>query len=266
MGLVNGPIRTEIGMNSGLGALGPYNHANATIGRAYGLLSQNLQGGSVPGDTYMGSQGNGYAYGNLTFAENEERSPWEPFHVQRGFAADQSTVSVFHGNRITTFLMGLREKHWREHVQIMLRAVNPGKEAPTLLLDPIAARQFVERGGFAAKSALIDWLYENATLPAEVFWDYQTVYNYKLPSAHRGEEPYATNLGAAPKDLVHMFPRDSINVIVVGGETNAYWRIMGNNLVSTVSIDKWRPDRTFAGELADCDALSRVCEPQRAEG
>ena len=60
--VVNGPIRNEIGMNAGIGALGPYNHANATIGRAYGLLSQNLQGGSVPGDTYMGSLGNWYAY------------------------------------------------------------------------------------------------------------------------------------------------------------------------------------------------------------
>ena len=49
MAVVNGPIRHEIGMNAGTGALGPYNHANATIGRAYGLLSQNLQGGSVPG-------------------------------------------------------------------------------------------------------------------------------------------------------------------------------------------------------------------------
>src|SRR2546428_130194 len=84
MAVVNGPIRHEIGMNAGIGAMGPYNHANATIGRAFGLLSGNLQGGSEPGHTYMGSQGNGYAYGSLTFAENEERSPWEPFHVQYG--------------------------------------------------------------------------------------------------------------------------------------------------------------------------------------
>ena len=62
MVVVNGPIRREIGMNHGIGAMGPYNQANATIGRAYGLLSQNLQGGSVPGKTYMGSQGNNYAY------------------------------------------------------------------------------------------------------------------------------------------------------------------------------------------------------------
>ena len=59
--VINGPIRNEIGMNSGIGVMGPYNHANATIGRAYGLLSQNLQGGSVPNETYMGSHGNWYA-------------------------------------------------------------------------------------------------------------------------------------------------------------------------------------------------------------
>ena len=96
MVVVNGPIRNEIGMNSGTGAMAPYNHANATIGRAYGLLSQNLQGGSIPGDSYMGSQGNGYAYGTVTFAENEERSPWTPFHVQHGFKPTDSTVSIFH--------------------------------------------------------------------------------------------------------------------------------------------------------------------------
>src|SRR5256885_1192007 len=62
MAVVNGPIRLEIKMNAGTGALAPYNHANATIGRAYGLFSQNLQGGSVPGVTYMGSMGNNYAY------------------------------------------------------------------------------------------------------------------------------------------------------------------------------------------------------------
>ncbi|MGB7102721.1 MAG: UGSC family (seleno)protein, partial [Xanthobacteraceae bacterium] len=59
--VVNGPIRNEIGMDAGIGVLGPYNHANATVGRAFGLLSQNLQGGSVPGESYMGSLGNWYA-------------------------------------------------------------------------------------------------------------------------------------------------------------------------------------------------------------
>ena len=78
-------------MNSGIGAMGPYNHANATIGRAYGLLSQNLQGGSVPGDTYMGSLGNWYAY-TAVLPEAEERSPWQPLHVQQGFKPSDSVA------------------------------------------------------------------------------------------------------------------------------------------------------------------------------
>lgn len=62
MVVVNGPIRSELDKNSDIGALGPYNHANATNGRAYGLLSQNLQGGSVPRKTYMGSQSNNVSF------------------------------------------------------------------------------------------------------------------------------------------------------------------------------------------------------------
>src|SRR3989454_3995118 len=195
MAVVNGPVRGEIDMNAGTGAMGPYNHANATIGRAYGLLSQNGQGGSVPGLSYMGNQGNNYAYNSVTFAENEERSPWEPFHVQHGLRPDASAVSVFTGVRSTAFTLGLREKHWREHVGHLLRGMDP-HGPPALLLDPIAARQFVDRGGFAKKDALIDWLYDTARMRASEYWDYQLVQNYIYPRATFGEEPWASKLKA----------------------------------------------------------------------
>ena len=84
---------------------------------------------------------------SLTFAENEERSPWEPFHVQHRSKLEDSVVSVFRGCHTTSFNLGLREKHWREHVRNMLRGMN-SQEPPTLLLDSIAARQFIDRGGF----------------------------------------------------------------------------------------------------------------------
>jgi hypothetical protein len=239
MVVVNGPIRHEIGMNWGIGAMGPYNHANATIGRAYGLLSQNLQGGSVPGETYMGSQGNSYGYNSVTFAENEERSPWVPYHVQHGFKSDESVVSIFGGCRTTSFQMGLREKHWQEHVRYLLRGLNP-HTPPTLLLDPIVARQFIDRGGFDTKEKLIQWIYDNATMPAGVYWDDQLIQNYIHPRALKGEEPYATRLKAGEDELIPMFRLDEIHVIVVGGETNGYWRIMGCTNPKSVSIDQWR--------------------------
>lgn len=239
MAVVNGPVRNELGMNSGIGAMGPYNHANATIGRAYGLLSQNLQGGSVPGHTYMGSQGNNYAYNSLTFAENEERSPWEPLHVQRGFRPTDSVVTVFGGCQSTAFTLGLRRQHWREHVRNMLRGMDPNA-SPTLLLDPITARLFIDIGGLETKQQLIDWVYDNACMPAGEYWDYQLVQNYKYPRATFGEEPYASKLAAAPDAMIPMFTREEINVVVVGGETNGYWRIMGAGLRKSVSVDEWR--------------------------
>ena len=77
-----------------MSAVGPYSHANATIGRAYGLLSQNGQGGSVPGLSYMGNHS--YPYDSVTFAENEERSPWEPFPRSGG----AGTASEKRGERV----------------------------------------------------------------------------------------------------------------------------------------------------------------------
>src|SRR5229473_5620990 len=239
MAVVNGPVRHEIAMNVGTGALGPHNHANATIGRAYGLLSQNLQGGSVPGLTYMGSMGNNYAYNSVTFAENEERSPWEPFHAGHGFRPTDSAVSVFSGCRSTAFTLGLRERHWREHVGNMLRGMDP-HIPPVLLLDPITARQFIDRGGFRQKAALLDWLYDAARMPAGQYWDYQLIQNYIYPRATSGEEPWASKLRAAPDELIPMFRREDIHVVVVGGETNGYWRIMGATYQTTVSVDEWR--------------------------
>ncbi len=239
MAVVNGPLREEIGMNRGVGAMGPYNHANATIGRAYGLLSQNGQGGSLPLHTYLGSQGNGYAYGSICYAENEERSPWDPFHVRQGFDKGDSTVSVFSGCRSTAFTLGLRKKHWQTHVIQMLRGMDP-HEAPTFVLDPITARQFVDRGGFHSVDELVDWVHENGTMRAGVYWDYQLIENYVEPRALVGQEPWATMLEAEEDELIRMWPKNKIQVVVVGGETNGYWRIFGANHAATVSVDEWR--------------------------
>jgi len=237
--LVNGPIRKQLDINCDAGVFGPGYRANATIGRAYGLLSQNLQGGSLPGLTYMGSQGNNYSYNNVTFAENEERSPWEPFHVQHGFAPTDSAVSVFTGCRATAYTLGVRETYWREHVRNLLRGMDP-HTPPTLLLDPITARQFIDRGGFTKKDALIDWIYENARMPAKEYWDYQLIQNYIYPRATFGEEPWATKLRAAPDEMITMYRREDIHVVVVGGETNPYWRMMGCTYGKTVPVDDWR--------------------------
>jgi hypothetical protein len=236
--VVNGPIRREIGMDAGIGVLGPYNHANATIGRAFGLLSQNLQGGSVPGESYMGSLGNWYAY-TAAFPENEERSPWEPLHVQHGFKPTDSSVSVFFGGWYTQGGYGPRET-WKEKFIRCLTATehhNP----PLIVLDPIAARGFVELG-FDSKRKLIDWCAENARLPAREYWDNQWIQTLVRPLAVTGVEPYATRLKAKPDELVQMFLQEDSNIVVAGGETQGAWKMFGGSLRkhATVSVDAWR--------------------------
>lgn len=90
--IVNGPIARTLGMNSGINCLGQGNLANATLGRALRLVMQNI-GGAVPGDMDRATHGQP---GKFLFccAENELSSPWQALHVDRGWAAQDSVVTV----------------------------------------------------------------------------------------------------------------------------------------------------------------------------
>lgn len=236
--VVNGPIRNEINMNSGIGAMGPYNHANSSIGRAYSLLSQNLQGGSVPNETYMGSMGNSYNYSS-TYAENEERSPWEPFHVQHGYKAEDNVVTTFFGGWYTISGFGPRQ-YWEETFSRALAACDTFSE-PVLFLDPLSAREFVERG-FDSKQKLSEWCAHNARMTAREYWDNQSVQTIFRPRAVSGIEPYAGRLKAGPDELIEIFRPEDISIVVMGGGTQAGWKMVSGMLrdESIVSIDEWR--------------------------
>jgi hypothetical protein len=90
--IVNGPLATTLGVNSGLNCLGQGNRANATLGRALRLVLQNI-GGALPGQMDRATHGQP---GKYTFccAENEPANPWEPLHVECGFSGDESVVTV----------------------------------------------------------------------------------------------------------------------------------------------------------------------------
>ena len=90
--IVNGPIAKKLDINSKAGAFGPCWRANATIGRAIRLILLNI-GGAYPGKLDLSTQGQPCKY-TYCIAENEEDSPWEPLHVERGFPAATSTVTV----------------------------------------------------------------------------------------------------------------------------------------------------------------------------
>ena len=92
--VVNGPIAQEIGLNprSGLGP-GRDNRVNITIGRAFSLCLRNI-GQWYPGHMDMDTIGTTRKFVHC-LAENEAMSPWEPFHVDRGFSREESAISIF---------------------------------------------------------------------------------------------------------------------------------------------------------------------------
>ncbi|MBS01253.1 MAG: hypothetical protein CMQ24_00880 [Gammaproteobacteria bacterium] len=91
--IVNGPARQDCGgVVSGFGALGSGHRANASIGRAVRLCMINI-GGGRPGTSDMAVHGHPGKY-TYCMAEAEERSPFPPLHVSRGFEADDSVVTV----------------------------------------------------------------------------------------------------------------------------------------------------------------------------
>lgn len=90
--VVNGPIAEELGFNGKGNCLGHGFRANATVGRAVRLCMINI-GGGRPHTMDKSTQGQPGKYG-MCIAENEAESPWEPFHVERGYDKETSAVSI----------------------------------------------------------------------------------------------------------------------------------------------------------------------------
>lgn len=90
--LVNGPIVQRLGINATNNVFGPGVRANATIGRALRLVLLNCLN-YRPGVSDRATMGTPGKY-TCCIAENEEDHPWRPWHVERGFRREDSTVTL----------------------------------------------------------------------------------------------------------------------------------------------------------------------------
>ena len=252
MMVINGPIRKEINMNSEIGALGPFNQANATIGRAWTFISKNLAGGGMPGVNYLGTMGNSYNYNNLCCAENEEALPkgWKPLHVQKGFKPKDSTVSLFHGWTLSSFTAikpDPRHEIMKRQLTMLettgtgahfFPGVAYGSQA-TILVSPVAANTLVKEG-FDTKEKLSKWLKDNTSM---TMWNYWIARPDARKAAEKGEEPYASllKLSLDAKSPEPLIKKDvPVEIALVGGETDQVWQLGDFGITTTVSIDKWR--------------------------
>lgn len=166
--IVNGPMARRVGVNSGVNALGQGHRANASIGRALQLVIRNV-GGGRPGEVDRATLGTPGKY-SFCFAEAED-SAWEPLHVQRGFARDVSTVTLFAGEGV----QGVVDQKSRTPESLArsfaacLRAVDHPKLAmagdAVLVVSPDHGRVFLEAGW--SKARLLDELTRLLTGPAD---------------------------------------------------------------------------------------------------
>jgi hypothetical protein len=240
--IVNGPVRKEISMNSGTGAMGPYNRANATIGRAFTLLSKSA-GNLHAGVTTFGSLGSNLQYNNCCFAENEEALPegWEPLSIQFGYKKSDSVVTVATG---WSYISCAGELVSTYPPQMLIRdymqSLSGLGSTALLCADPLVAG-ILHSQGFTAKEMLAQWLSRNVRIPAKQYWGNGIITTGYSSLARQGLEPYSTWQKLPPESLIEPFNDPKfINTVVVGGQTNTIWFITDFRVGKGVSIDNWR--------------------------
>lgn len=225
-------------MNADLYALGPGNHANVTIGRALWLFILNLGGGQV-GVNIMGVQGNPSLF-SFCFAENEEASPWKPYSVEKGFNPGESVLTLFSGgwchvgNYISHPLIDLAKD----------AAVWEFPDGLVALLSPPRAKDLLKEGH--SKESVKEFIWKNATLPMKEVRS-NPYYKIFMEPVMKGR-PYFGEKYVWPKeylekldeDVVPVFPRNHVEVIVVGGEISPMMQGWHMAFPKSVSIDKWR--------------------------
>ena len=204
--IVNGPIARELDINSKSGAFGPGWRSNAAIGRAIRLIQMNI-GGAFPGQADMSTQGQPGKYTSC-IAENEEDNPWEPLHVERGFEAATSTVTV----AATENPHNIND-HWAVSAEELLTTIAGTMKTmgsnnflmqygePIIALGPEHAAT-IAKGGFS-KSDVKAFIHENARIPRGNFHERLIRQFYsKLP------EDALIPITPAKEDII---------IIVVGG-------------------------------------------------
>jgi hypothetical protein len=148
--MVSGPAVEALGFNTREGALGHGCRASATVGRAVRLVLWNI-GGGFPGEpckTTLGHPG----YFSFCVAEDAESNPWQALHVERGFADDETVVTVTATTAPQSVATGAGYSPPEDVLYILADAINAlgsnnitGGDA-VLVMCPMAAKSLADAG------------------------------------------------------------------------------------------------------------------------
>ena len=191
---INGPIRDQIHINYSSGALSPGDIANAAIGRAIGLIVKNI-GGARKGLEDMGVIGNPAKY-TLVIGEDEEKSPWEPLLVERGFKKEDNTLTVFFPNN---YLQAVPRGTDAKGIAESMRAMNPWSMSCFIVI-PSHAEALASEGW--TKKSLKEFLMKGSDSPMAAYRQSQ------------GEKTESEDILSKPPAAVDP---DSLMIVVAGG-------------------------------------------------
>ncbi|HUQ93977.1 MAG TPA: TlpA disulfide reductase family protein [Bryobacteraceae bacterium] len=222
--ILNGPVRHELGFACGGNVFSNVARSNSTLGRAFQLILTNV-GGARPGGIDMSALGNPGKF-SYCIAENEETSPWEPLHVERGISPAQNGVTLFAGDG----LHGISE-HTARAGRVLLKAICAALTTvwswrvcmmPEALV--VLCPEHVEtlRRDKFSKDAVRHFLFENTGVPLRAYEEDDGGEGTQLRSSYEevtiaGERCYRKF--RAP---------ESIHIAVAGGTAGKFSAVIGS--------------------------------------
>jgi hypothetical protein len=240
--VVNGPACKRLGMNCGTNAMGPFNEANAVIGRTFTLVSKT--GGDLRNNVVAwDSLGSTMQYNNVCFAENEDELPegWVPLHVQMGFKPTDSIVSVGVGWSYISSL-GESQQPYGPHklMRDYMRALSGLTSSATVIMDPTVATLLKNAYGFQTKEQLSEWFSQNVEKTVDSYWGNGVITTTNTAFALQGLEPYATWRKLPGDALIKPFDNPkAIHVVVTGGKIQTTWFVTDFRVGRGVKVDDW---------------------------
>ncbi|MBI4307688.1 MAG: hypothetical protein HY684_02665 [Chloroflexi bacterium] len=209
--IVHGPITQQVGMNCGTNVLGSGNRANATIGRAIRLIMINV-GGGIPGVGDKATLGQPGKY-VFCIAEHWEENPWTSLHVDKGFDASGSAVTIFPASGTENLATG----GITDPKSLLLHIANTmtrwgsnlikGAPAAVLIIFPLGHARLSFAAAGWTKQDIREFLFEHARI------DPQTVPTDILEARDR----HGGNPGYIDGKICPVRSTADINIVVAGG-------------------------------------------------
>jgi hypothetical protein len=219
--IINGTVRNELNINNGFGVLSPGVMANAAIGRALALITKNIRGVRRQIED-MGVLGNPAKYA-LVVAENEEESPWEPLHVERGLKPEDNAITVWfpHGyQQLSSYATDDKGI-----LSTIIYNIAPGRFGQLgIMMTPVNAREMAGRGWSKAK--IKEYIMKNATAPRSHHARF-----YAEPAGEHRPDELVPLFGGPPGQL------PPIEIFVAGGQGSWTGLHSGGTGITTVKIE-----------------------------